>query len=177
MDTPRWKLNLVYDVLLVFSRDAAIGIFVLMQMLQDDFVTSIGGAQPSDAEIVVCADTSVSATGGTCNVPGAPGIAVPLPEWMVDQPSTQRETWGILPVTWIYFSLAVIPVGAEICFVFDNQGSSKLFYKGSPVLLLQHLSMALFFLLLVCQAFSSVSNLGMLYSRNGCGGRPPGKGG
>lgn len=83
VDVPRYQLERVWAVPLLFSWDAGIGVFVLMQMLMDNTSVPLGGNEPSLHEVMICADTSVSATGGTCSVPGVAGISELLPDCMV----------------------------------------------------------------------------------------------
>ena len=87
-------------MLLLFSWGAGVGVFVLMQMLMNNTSVPLGGHEPTLCEIMICTDTSVLATGGTCSVPGVAGILEPLPDRMVGTLSTHWESWGVLWHPW-----------------------------------------------------------------------------
>lgn len=45
-----------------------------------------------------------------------------------------------------FFRLGAFPAGAELCFLFNNQGSSRIAFKGSGIAFLQLMAMQLYFL-------------------------------
>jgi hypothetical protein len=52
-DAPRYQLARVWAAPLLFTRDAAVGVFVLMQMLMENTYVPLGGNEPSLREIMI----------------------------------------------------------------------------------------------------------------------------